>query len=65
MEFLSVEGYKHNWTFQIVEVDKVLAAVSAFVDMGHKVIFDRDSRTGADLSFLICNASGRSTKPLE
>ena len=40
----------------------MLAAVSALVDLGNKVIFDRDPKTGADLSFLVHKATGRATK---
>ena len=62
LEFLSPEGHKHSWTFQIAEVNKVLAAVSALVDAGHRVIFDKDVKTGVDTSFIVNKATGVSTR---
>ena len=41
-----------SWLFQIAEVNKTLAAVSALVDSGHKVTFDKDEATGLDTSFI-------------
>lgn len=62
MEFMSGEGHHHKWTFQIAEVNKVLASVSALVDSGHKVIFEKDEKTGADISFIVQKSTGMSTK---
>ena len=53
MEFTTQEGHDHRWTFQIAEVNKVLAAVSSLVDAGHRVVFDRDPVTKLDTSFII------------
>ena len=60
--FQDKEGKLHSWVFQIVNVNKVLASVSAMVDAGHRVVFDRDDATGTDLSFITCKATGESIK---
>ena len=62
LEFKSAEGHPHSWTFQIAEVNKVLAAVSALVDSGCRVVFDRDAKTGSDISFIVDKATGVETK---
>ena len=62
LEFLSGEGNHHKWTFQIAEVNKVLASVSSMVDAGHRVIFDKDDKTGLDISFIVNKKTGVSTK---
>ena len=48
--------------FQIAEVNKILAAVSALVDSGHRVVFDRDEKTKIDASFIIHKESGKSIR---
>ena len=62
LEFMTQEGHDHRWTFQIAEVNKVLAAVSSLVDTGHKVIFDKDEATGVDTSMIVDKKSGTVTK---
>ena len=62
LAFKSVEGHEHRWTFQIAEVNKVLASVSALFDTNHRVIFDQDEKTGTDISFIIDKTTGVSTK---
>ena len=62
MAFLTKEGNSHSWTFQIAEVDKVLAAISALVDANHRVTFDKDEKTGVDISFITDKATGVSTE---
>ena len=44
------------------EVNKALAAVSAQLDSNHRVVFDKDMRTGADISFIIGKRTNPSTK---
>ena len=51
-----------SWLFQTAEVNKTLAAVSALVDAGHRVTFDRDERTGVDTSFITHKETGTSMK---
>ena len=60
--FQDKDGKNHSWTFQIAEVNKVLASVSAMVDSGHRVVFDRDDATGTDLSFRINKKTGNSIR---
>ena len=62
LEFMSREGDEHSWTFQIAEVNKVLASVSALVDANHRVVFDRDDKTGIDVSFIVNKKTGASTR---
>ena len=60
--FQTKDGQCMSWLFQIAEVNKTLASVSALVDAGHVVTFDRDDATGVDTSFIVHKESGRSTK---
>ena len=60
--FQTKEGGNHSWTFQIAEVNKALASVSTMVDSGYRVIFDKDEKTGKDLSFATHKASGESIR---
>ena len=53
LKFASKEGTKLSWTFQVAEVNKVLAAVSALVDTNHRVVFDKDEATGEDVSYIL------------
>ena len=62
LTFQSKEGHNHKWTFQIAEVNKVLAAVSDLVDTKHRVTFDQCERTGADISFIVDKTTGQATK---
>ena len=54
------DGQKLNWTFQIAEVNKVLASVSYLVDHNHRVVFDQDLDTGEDISFITNKIDGES-----
>ena len=47
--------------FQVAEVNKALAAVSALVDSNHRVVFDKDMKTGADISFVVDQSTNLST----
>ena len=60
--FKTQDGQPISWVFQIAEVNKILAAVSALVDSGHRVIFDRDEITKMDASFILHKSSGKSIK---
>ena len=62
LEFKTEEGHDLNWTFQIAEVNKVLASVSSLVDTRHRVVFDKDDKTGLDISFITSKATGKSVK---
>ena len=61
-KFRTVEGDEQNLTFQIAEVNKTLAAVSALVDAGHRVVFDQDEATGVDISFITHKKIGASVR---
>ena len=61
-EFKTKDGKSMSWLFQIAEVKKTLAAVSALVDAGHRVVFDRDENSKLDTSFITHKASGNSLK---
>ena len=62
LKFSTEEGHSLNWTFQIAEVNKVLASVSWLVDHGHRVVFDKDVGTGRDISFITHKGSGQAIK---
>ena len=53
LSFQTAEGHGECLTFQVAEVNKALGAVSHLVDMGYKVVFDKDMTTGHDLSVMI------------
>ena len=48
--------------FQVAEVNKVLAAVSALVGANHRVVFDKDMKTGANISFILDKKTGIGTR---
>ena len=58
----TTDGTSMSWRFQVAEVNKALAAVSALVDSNHQVVFDKDMATGADISFITDKATGVGTK---
>ena len=53
------EGQTLKWTFQIAEVNKVLASVASLVDDSHRVVFDKDEATGTDISFITHKPTGK------
>ena len=61
MKFETEDGQALNWTFQIAEVNKVLASVSHLVDNKHRVVFDQDEH-GRDISFITNKTTGQSIK---
>ena len=61
-DFITNEGNNLSWTFQVAEVNKVLASVSALVDSHHRVTFDKDDKTGTDVSFILDKRTGMQTK---
>ena len=62
LKFFTSEGKDLNWLFQVAEVNKVLASVSYLVDGNHRVVFDKDEKTGQDLSCIINKATGEEVK---
>ena len=61
-DFVTKEGNELSWTFQIAEVNKVLAAVSALVDANCRVVFDRDDKTHVDVSYILDKKTNTYTK---
>ena len=62
LKFFTSEGKDCNWLFHVAEVNKVLASVSYLVDGNHRVVFDKDEKTGQDLSCIINKATGEEVK---
>ena len=60
--FQTRDGKHMSWLFQIAEVNKTLASVSALVDAGHRVVFDKDEVTGIDTSFITHKTTGASIR---
>ena len=61
-KFNTSSGDMKSMCLQVAEVNKALAAVSALVDSNHRVVFDKDMKTGADISFIIDKRTNLSTK---
>ena len=61
-EFTTGDGHDEQWTFQIAEVNKALAAVADRVDAGFKVVFDKDMITGVDTSHMVHKETGKIIK---
>ena len=62
LHFDTEDGQTLNWTFQMAEVNKVLASVSYLVDHNHRVVFDQDLDTGEDVCFITNKTNGESIK---
>ena len=62
LKFGTTDGKDLNWTFQVAEVNKVLASVSYLVDNRHRVVFDKDEITGQDMSCIINKQTGEEVK---
>ena len=62
LKFDTTDGQNLNWTFQVAEVNKVLASVSYLVDNRHRVVFDKDEVTGHDISCIINKQTGEEVK---
>ena len=58
LAFTTSDGKDISWLFQVAEVNKVLASVSYLVDSGHRVVFDRDSKTGVGISVIVNKVNG-------
>ena len=59
LNFSTEEGHALQWTFQVAEVNKVLASVSYLVDHDHRIVFDKDKSTGRDTSFTMNKETGK------
>ena len=60
--FKTTEGQLQSFVFQVAETNKPLGAASYFVDNGFRVIFDKDMKTGTDLSMMVNKATGEVTR---
>ena len=56
-----LKGNSEDFTFQIAEVNKTLGAVSYLVDRGYKVTFEKNMKTGQDLSHMTNKIKGATT----
>ena len=59
--FETEERSPMSWTFQVAEVNKALASVSALTDSYHRVVFDQED--GIDCSSLSSSTRPRGTAP--
>ena len=57
LAFKTSEGNAETWTFQVAEINKALGAVSQLVDLGYKVIFDKNLENGQDMSYMTHKAT--------
>ena len=60
--FETKEGFLESWKFQIAEVNKALASIADRVDSNHRVVFDKDEKTGKDLSYILNKTTNRAIK---
>ena len=60
--FKTTEGHEQSFVFQVAETNKPLGAASYFVDDGFRVVFDKDMKTGIDLSMMLNKATGEVTR---
>ena len=61
-KFNTSSGDLKSMCFQVADVNKALAAVSALVDSNHRVVLDKDMKTGAYISFIIDKKTNLCTK---
>ena len=60
--FTADDGQEVSFVMQIAEVNKALCAISYMVDHRYKVVFDRDEKTGVDLSHMYNKVTGKYLK---
>ena len=60
--FVTNEGQLEEWVFQIAEVNKALGSVAYLVDRNYRVTFDKDMKTGKDISFMKNKATGSTAR---
>ena len=61
-EFETLEGNDESWDFQIAEVNKALGSIADRVDNWNRVVFDKDMKTGRDVSYILDKVKKRATK---
>ena len=62
LKFNTVEGHEQWLTFQIAEVNKALCSISSLVDEGYKIVFDKNTKTDQDTSYMIHKETGVITR---
>ena len=62
LAFKTSEGNAEAWTFQVAEINKALCAVSQLVDLGYRVIFDKNLETGQDMSYMMNKATNATSR---
>ena len=60
--FRTREGQPFSLLFQVAEVNNILSSVSALVDTGHRVVFEKDEATGVDCSFIVHKGTNESIR---
>ena len=61
-EFQTAEGDDEMLTIQIAEVNKALGSISYLVDRGYRITFDKDIKSGRDLSHMVKKVGNRITR---
>ena len=61
-KFYTSEGQEQSLTFQIAEVNKALGSISYLLDRLFRVTFDKDEKTGADISLMLHKPIGVTTR---
>ena len=62
LKFNTVEGHEQWLTFQIAEVNKALCSISSLVDEDYKIVFDKNTKTDQDTSYMIHKETGVITR---
>ena len=62
LPFTTKEGHNKSWTFQIADTNKPLGCVADRVDDRCRVVFDKDDKTGKDVSHIYDKESGTMTR---
>ena len=52
-DFESLEGRAESFVLQIAEVNKPLGSVAYFVDRDFRVVYDKNMKTGEDMSYVV------------
>ena len=60
--FSTTEGQQQNLTFKVADVNNALGSVPHLVGIGYRVIVDKDSQSGLDVSVMINKGTNEHTK---
>ena len=53
------EGHRESFVFQIAEVNMPLGSIAYAADKGLRVVYDKNMRTGKDMSYMTHKATGK------